>query len=229
MSFGRYAVIVSGLVAVLAWWAVPATAGDWGGHYGDILLSFTPGPAATHVARRDSLPVVGTMVDLYALLSVPEAVRAHGEQVLSVGGLELKLAVDGAPGCRVVSQEITGKNINVGAEPGTVTAGLFPGVDISEGTAQLVHWVVQVPGLARDVVFRLDPAGVRSCDGLPGCAGSGSFAMWAGTAAANQHGLLFSAGYVPAYLNPTTPDPDLTPRRGKVDWRERGLVTPDRP
>ncbi len=219
--------MVSLAFAVLSACPWSASAGDWGGHYGDILLSFTPGPVATHVARRDSLPMVGTMVDLYAVLAVPEIVRARGEQVLTVGGLELKLAADGAAGWKVLSQEITGKNINVGPEPGTVTAGLFPGLSFDDGKVQIVHWVVQVPGLARDVVFRLDPAGARSCGGLPGCGESGTFALWAGAVAANQHGLLFSAGYVPAYLNPTAPDPDLTPVRGKVDWRERGLVTPD--
>ncbi len=206
-----------------------ASAGDWAGHYGDVLLSFTPGPVPTHVARRDSLPVVGTLVDLYALLAVPEIVRARGEQVLTVGGIELKLAVDGAPGWKVLEQEITGKHINVGPEPGTVTAGLFPGLSFEGGMVQVAHWVVQVPGRARDVVFRLDPAGARSCAGLPGCGESGTFALWAGAVAANQHGLLFSSGYVPAYLNPSQPESDLTPRRGSVGWRERGLVTPDRP
>ncbi len=213
--------------ALLAACPSPASAGDWAGHYGDVLLSFAPGPEAAHVARRDSLPVVGTMVDLYALLAVPEIVRARGERVLTVGGLELKLAADGAPGWKVLSQEINGKNINVGPEPGTVTAGLFPGLTFQDGVVQVVHWVVQVPGQARDVVFRLDPAGARSCGTLPGCPESGTYALWAGAVAANQHGLLFSAGYVPAYLNPTTPEPDLTPVRGNVDWRERGLVTPD--
>jgi len=204
-----------------------AAAADWAGHYGDVRLSFTPGPQATHVARRDSLPVVGTMIDLYALLTVPEIVRADGEQVLTVGGLELKLAADGAPGWKVFSQEINGKHINVGPEPGSVAVGLFPGLTFEGGMVQIVHWVVQVPGLARDVVFRLDPAGARSCPTLPGCPESGTCALWAGAVAANQHGLLFSAGYVPAYLNPTDPEPDLTPVRGKVDWRERNLVTPD--
>lgn len=213
--------------ALLAACPEPASAGDWAGHYGDVLLSFTPGPEATHVARRDSLPVVGTMVDLYALLAVPEIVRARGEQVLTVGGLELKLAADGAPGWKVLSQEINGKNINVGPEPGTVTVGLFPGLTFQDGVVQVVHWVVQVPGQARDVVFRLDPAGARSCETLPGCLESGTYALWAGAVAANQHGLLFSAGFVPAYLNPSTPAPELAPVRGKVDWRERGLVTPD--
>lgn len=229
MSCVRGAKFLTGLVALAISAAAPAVAGNWGGHYGDILLSFTPGPEATHAAVRDSLPGVGTLVDLYALLAVPEIVRVNGEKFLSIGGLELKLAADGAPGWSVLSQEIAGKHLNLAKELGTVTAGLTPGIGISRGPVQLVHWVVRIPGQARDVVFRLDPAGAPSCGRNPDCAVSGTCAIWTGAAAANQHGLLFSAGYVPAYLNPTTTEPDLTPRRGRTDWRERGLAEPDRP
>ena len=112
----------------------------------------------------------------------------------------------------------------MGPEPGTVTAGLFPGLTFQDGVVQVVHWVVQVPGQARAVVFRLDPEGLVGARGTDGFTEDATYALWAGSREAKHAGLIFSAGYAPAYLN-FTGEPDLSVVRGEGDWREIGVVT----
>lgn len=216
--------ILTGALVLSA--ALPVAASDWGGHYGTIHLSFTPAPEITSTTEADEMPGLGTTVDVYAVFTVDQKIAAEGEQVLTVGGLELQLAVDGAPGWRVIKQEINSKNFNIAHDPGAVQAGLMPGISFTNGPAQLVHWTLLIPDHPENVVFRLDPKGVHSCDTLKDCKGSGTVAMWSGSMSAGQAGLLFSASYVPAYLNWTRDGkPDLTPVRGKVDWSDTGLFT----
>lgn len=215
--------VLPGALALIV--SVPAAASTWGGHYGTINLSFAPGPEIRSTAEADEVPGLGTTVDLYAVFTVDVKIAAEGEQVLTVGGLELKLAVEGAPGWRVVTQEIPVKNFNIAKEAGSVQAGLLPGISFANGPATLVHWALLLPGHPHDVVFRLDPAGVHSCESLDDCKDSGTVAMWSGSMSAGQAGLLFSAAYVPAYLNWTGETPDLAPVHGKVDWSDTGQFT----
>jgi hypothetical protein len=136
----------------------------------------------------------------------------------------LKLGIEGAENPQVVSKTITIKHLDVSETPEGCVVGLFPDLGLKDGAAVLVTWKVLMRGPARPVKFVLDPSGVQSCDGLEGCAGSETYALWSGSVQARQHGLLFSAGYVPAYLN-WEGEPDLTPVRGTTDWQDTGLFT----
>jgi hypothetical protein len=211
-------------IAVLAAAAATARASTWGGHMGTIHLSFSPGPEFTHVATAEALPKVGAIVDLYALLADMPPVVYRGERFLSLGGYELQLKVDGAE-WNILETNLPEPCMSVGQAKGCLWVGKFDGIEFVDGGARLAHWRIQVLGEARNVVFGLDPAGVNSCATLEGCPDSGTQAVWTGSGVANQVGLVFSAGYVPAYLNWEGGEPDLTPVRGKVDWQDIGLVT----
>lgn len=210
------------LVILCSLLAVGAGASDWGGHYGTIRLVFDP-VNLDAVAEVEALPQVGVLVDLYAVLWDLEDCAFAGEALNTVGGYELKLVVEGAP-WKVLSQTLPEKNFNAATEPGTVQCGVFPGVNFVDGPAQLVHWQLLIEGDARNVVFRLDPAGARSCATVPDCADSGTYAIWAGTSSAKQHGLLLSAGYMPAYLNWDGEFPPLEAVHGTGTWQERGFI-----
>ena len=216
----RTAIITTALLLL----ATASGASDWGGHYGTIRLVFDPATLDA-VTESEPYPEVGAIVDLYAVLTDLEPCDFNGEALNAVGGFELKLAAEGGT-WKVLSQELPEKNFNASPEPGTVQAGVFPGLNFRDGSAVLVHWQLQIPGGPHPMTFRLDPAGARSCGTVPDCADSGTYAVWTGTAAAKQHGVLFSAAYTPAYLNWAGEAPAVEPVRGTGSWQERGYLTP---
>ena len=211
------------LVTLLTLLAAGAHASEWGGHYGTIRLVFDPATLQS-AAESEPLPQVGCIVDLYAVLTDLEDCSFAGEAVTHVGGYELKLAVEGAEDWTVLKQTLPEKPLNASRELGTVQCGVYPGVSFLDGPAQLVHWQLRIHGDPENVTFRLDPAGVLSCETLADCPGSGTQALWTGTMTSKQHGLLFSAGYAPAYLNwgGEAPEPEVV--RGTGTWQERGFI-----
>jgi len=211
---------------LLVSWAVVANASTWGGHNGDIRLTFTEGPEYEHVKQSEPMPKAGVIIDLYAVLSGVERVTYVGQQYLSVGGWELQLRVDGAE-WEIMEIELPEQSINAGREKGCMYVGKYTGVKFVDGDAKLARWRIRLLGEPKNVTFSLDPAGLNSCAAMEGCPDSGTQALWTGSGAAGQVGLLFSAGYIPAYLNWEGETPELKPVRGKGDWRDTGLFTLD--
>lgn len=204
--------------------AAPTLASQWGGHHGTIYLSIDSTDAVVSVAGSPALGEMGVVVDVSAVLTDLDPLLQDGERVLAVGGFEMKLGIEGADDARVLEKTITVKHLDLSEDPTGCVVGLFPDLGLADGSAVLVTWKVLVPGEAKPVKFVLDPGGVQSCADLEGCDGSGTLALWSGSMQARQHGLLFSAGYVPAYLN-WDGEKDLTPVRGKTDWQDTGLFT----
>ncbi len=202
-----------------------ATAGAsvWGGHHGTIHLSFD---AAEPVAASTAEPLgeAGVIVDVHAILTDLDPILHEGERVMACGGYELRLGIEGADDCRILSQTVPVKSLNTAEEPGACRVGLYPDIELRTGSALLVSWKVQIPGDAKPIRFVLEQDGVHSDANLEGAADSGSYALWSGSLQLRQHGLLFSAGFVPAYLN-WDGEPDLTEIRGTVDWEETGHFT----
>jgi len=201
---------------------VPAAASDWAGHNGVIRLSFTRGDTLTSTLDLAPETPVGVMVDLYAVLTDVDQVHWNSGKVIALGGFELMLKAEGAE-MQIMNTEYDEKCFDLGKEQGQCMVGFFPDLSLRDGPATLVHWKLLLKGDPRNVVFSLDPAGLLSCAGLPDCADSGSYALWAGSKIADQAGLLFSAGYTPAYLN-WEGETDLSVVKGTGDWLEVGKV-----
>ncbi len=229
-----------GLALAMVLGAAPAGASVWGGHNGLVRLSFTHpdsagGDTLVAVKHAAATSPLGVVVDVYAVLDGVTPVFYRGTQVRALGGFELKLAVEGAPGT-IVSQEFPFNAFNVRSEPGSCSVGVTNRgeLPIRNGRATLVHWRVRFEGTPRNVRFSLDPAGIPSCKELvaaadaekkvPGCAESGSQALWVGSAVANLEGLIFGCRCAPAYLN-WDGKPDLKVAAGKPGWEETGLFT----
>jgi len=215
---------ISIVTAVLIASAATAGASTWAGQLGTIRLSFSEGPEFEHVLRSEPLPRVGVIVDLYALMTDLPPVVFNKERILSVGGYELQLKVDGAE-WKILKTDLPELSVNAGTTKGCLYVGKYNGIEFVDGVAQLVHWRLQLLGELENVVFSLDPAGLNSCQVIEGCPDTGTQAIWTGSGASNQVGLVFGAGYVPAYLNWTCDELDLTPVRGTVEWEELGLVS----
>ncbi len=214
--------LLSRTALVLAVLVSPALA-QWCGHCGNVHLSFAPDSLVA--VRSVDVADGPAVVDLYAVLADVPPIRWRGMRVTYAGGFELRLVAEGE-GVEILGKEVSAPCVDLGREPAACQVGSTPGFPLREGRAELVRWRVLVPRGAHDVVFRLAPDGAPSCERTPDCRGSGSLVMWAGSAALGQEGLLFSAGYVPAYLNRTSGgEPDLTPVRGRTDWQELGVVT----
>jgi len=207
---------------------LPTTAGasDWGGHHGTIHLSFTPPPDLQPVSRGESMGEMGTVVEVFAVLKDLDPIKHEGERILAAGGYELRLRIEGADDARVLTKEIPTPHFDVSKDPAAVICGLQPDITFTAQGVVLVVWKVLIPGAPHPVSFHLDPAGVRSLTGIESAAESGSYAIWSGSLQNRQHGLLFSAGYVPAYLN-ADGDVDLTERLGTGHWSDRGMFTVD--
>lgn len=214
------------LCALTLMFAVAATAGTWGGHNGDIRLSFTEGPEYTHVKEQEALPKAGVILDLYAYLCDVDPVVYRNERYLSVGGWELQLAVDGCE-WEILQTEVPERTINAGVAKGVVYAGKYAGVTFKDGDAKLIRWRLRLHGEPEQVVFRLEPAGLNSCQLTPDCPEHAPAALWTGSGAAGQVGIMFGAGYVPAYLNWGEEAPEIAPVRGTGSWRDTGLFTLD--
>jgi hypothetical protein len=204
--------------------AGPVLASHWGGHHGTIHLSINSADEIVPVADAAGENDAGVLVEVTAVISDLQPLLFNGVRVMALGGFEIMLAIEGADDARVVSKTITEKHLDMSNDPASCVVGIFPDLTLKDGSSVLVTWTVWVPGPPHPVKFYLDPAGVESCESLEPCAGSGSPALWSGSLQARQHDLLFSAGYVPAYLN-WEGEADLTPIHGTTDWSETGLFT----
>lgn len=188
-------------------------------------------PVVVRSVAGDSLVVAatvagglrGSLIDLYAVLDDVALVHWNGLQLRALGGIEFALRIEGGPAF-IVSQDFPLRAFNLETEPGRIGAGIAPELSLRDRRATLVHWRIQVPGTPRNLAFRLDPTVLRTCGTIEGCPESGSQALWVGSAVSDMAGLVFSAGYTPAYLN-WDGAPDLAVVRGKVDWSETGLFT----
>ncbi len=188
-------------------------------------------PVVARSVTGDSLVVAattaggarGALIDLYAVLDDVALLYWNGLQLRALGGIEFALRIEGGE-AMIVGQEFPLRAFNVRPEPGRLSAGLFPELALRDRRATLVHWRIYVPGTPRNLAFRLDPAALGTCATLEGCPGSGSQALWTGSPVSEMAGLIFSAGYTPAYLN-WEGEPDLAVVRGRGDWSETGLFT----
>jgi hypothetical protein len=203
-----------------------ATASEWGGHNGTIKLSFSDSAMVHVLNNAEAIPNVGYLVDVYAVLTDLAPLRYNNERILTLGGIELKLDVQGCE-WDVITRQFPVPVMNLSDTRDHCITGYRQSLSLKSGSTELVHWQVKLPADAENVSFHLDPAGMMSCNQMSACADSGSQALWAGSYDANQLGLIFSAGYVPAYFNYTDGEPDLTPVRGTGDWSETGLFTTD--
>jgi hypothetical protein len=220
----RFARMIVGAGAVMLLVTAAASASTWGGHNGVVRLSFTSGDTLT--SSLNVAPEEGGVVitDLYAVLDGVEPAVYNGTTVASLGGLELRLQIEGAE-YLIMSQEFPFANFNVGQKPGDVRVGAVGGLPLEDGRATLVHWQVLLKGKPRDVTFRLDPAGARSCETLQGCPGSGTDVLWTGSVEQKLEGLIFSAVGAPAYLN-WEEAPAAVAGVGSPSWRDVGACQP---
>lgn len=221
MSPKRYLLIAACLLL-----AAPVLASTWCGENGVVRLSFTAAPpyeSVTTVAPSEAGP---TMVDVWAFLDQVAPTSLEGEEFLGIGGFELRLVIDGAAGT-VVKQEFPFKNVSIGQEPGYCVVGIDPSAKLKGGCTLLVHWQVMFPQPPKNVVLRLDPESLPSCETVEGCPGSGTYAIYTGTVDANQVNDLFGAGCLPAYLN-WTPAPEVKALHGTSSWQDVGLFKPSK-
>lgn len=219
---GRSAALAALAMACALAAAGGARASTWCGENGVIRFSFAAGDTVLETLATGE-PANGlTIVDVAAWLTDVTPVARQGDAFLRVGGAELKLAITGAEG-QVIGQEFTDpRALNVGPAPGHLAVGFNPGLRLQDGRALLARWKVLFKGRPQNVRFGLDPAGVKSCDTMEGCPGSGTPALYAGADVANQMDCLFGAGYVPAWLNPEG-EPDRAPVHGKATFADVGV------
>lgn len=201
--------------------AAPAAAAQWCGENGLIRFSFGEGDSLVSVYDSGPAQKGVTTVDLYAWLTDVEPVQYDGEALMSIGGYEFSLTIDGAE-AYILSQDFPAEGFNVGRGQGTVAYGLTTGLGIPHGRVQLVHWKIMFQGRPENVRFGLDPAGLTSCAKTEGCPESGCAALYVGSSSTPLLNLVSGAGYVPAWLNPTG-KPDTTAVHGKAGWREVGV------
>lgn len=224
---GRFLTAAGSALALLSGLAagpLPAPATEWCGENGVIRFSFAAGDSLVPVAQAQPGPDGMTRVDLYAWLTDVADVARDGEALLAIGAFELTLRIEGAEAV-ILAQEFSAQGLNVGRAPGVVAFGLTEGQALRGGRAPLLHWQLMFPGPARNVRIGLDPAGLTSCAKLPGCAQSGTQALYVGAAASNMLNMMFGAGCEPAWLNPEG-SPDLSVVRGTSGWRDVGLFQP---
>jgi len=203
-------ILMAAAAALIA--AAPVSASEWAGHNGVVRLSFSDGDTLAPVLEQHADTPVGVILDLYAVMTDVDPVVWNETAVEALGAFELKLIVEGAQP-EFLSTDFPLECYNMGREPGSCVVGVFPEIRLYDGgPAVLVHWRLRFPeGLV----------GARGTDGFTEDA---TYALWAGSREAKHAGLIFSAGYAPAYLN-FTGEPDLSVVRGEGDWREIGVVT----
>lgn len=190
------------------------------GENGVVRFSFVEGPQLQPVATVEAGENGVTMVDLYAWLTDVTPLKKNGEAFLGISAFELQLVIEGGEGF-ILKQDYPQAHRQVGQKLGNCIVGLYPGLDFTEGGTQLVHWQIMFQGTPENVVFRLDPAGMVTCERTPGCEESGVSALYAGTETSGFVGSIFGAGYQPAYLNPTA-EVDLEDVHGTVTWQDVG-------
>ncbi|MFT5233777.1 MAG: hypothetical protein ACI9UK_000948 [Candidatus Krumholzibacteriia bacterium] len=196
-------------------------ASDWCGENGVIRFSFAEGSELVQVLNTEE-PVNGvTTVDVYAWLTDVDMVAHKGEKFLRVGGIEMKLTIEGAEAF-ILKQEFPSQALNVGEKTGTIIAGLVPGQRLEEGKTHLVKWQIMFQGRPENVRFGLDPSGVMSCPTVEGCVEAAPPAVYVGVEGSGQLGAMFGAGYVPAWLNPVG-EPDTKPVRAKQTYQDVGI------
>lgn len=190
-------------------------------------------PVVVRSAAGDSLVVsawvaggpAGSLVDLYAVLDDVALVHWNGLQLRALGGIEFALRITGGTAI-IVGQDFPLRAFNVQSLPGHISAGMFPELSLRDHRATLARWRIYLPGTPHNLEFRLDPGALSTCGTMEGCPDSGSQALWTGSAVSDMVGLIFSAGFTPAVLN-WEGEPDLAVVRGRVDWNETGLFTPE--
>ena len=197
-------------------------ASDWCGENGLVRLSFTEGSDLQGVKTVEAAEKGVTTVDLYAYLTDMDPVKLNGEAFLGIAAVEFTLLIEGAEGF-IISQEFAMANRTVGRRPGEVMVGFDPGLSAKTGSAEVVHWKIMFQGTPQNVVFRLDPDALLSCQRTAGCPEGAPYALYTGNDACKQMGSIFGAGYVPAYLNYSMAEPDLSPVHGKQTWQDVGL------
>jgi len=198
-----------------------AEATDWCGENGVIRFSFAEGEELVQNLETDEPTNGVTMIDLYAWLTDVDDVSREGEKFLRVGGVELKLSIEGAEAF-LLKQEFPSQVLNVGDEIGTVIAGFVPGQRLHQGQTLLVHWQIMFQGRPENVRFGLDPSGVMSCATTEGCAEAAPPAVYVGVESSGQLGSLFGAGYSPAWLNPLG-KPDASRVHAKQSYQDVGI------
>ena len=199
----------------------PASASTWCGENGLIRFSFAEGDSIVSVLDTGE-PVNGvTTFEVYAWLTDVDAVANDGEAFLHLGGMEFQLTITGAESF-ILEQVFPSKALNVGRDMGQIAAGLHPGEKIRDGKVLLVRWKVMIQGRPENVRIGLDPAGLMSCAELEGCPEGAPTALYVGNQGSKQVGIMFGAGYVPSWVNPTE-EPDQTPVHGKQTWRDVGI------
>ncbi len=198
-----------------------AGASTWGGHNGTIHLGFAPPPDLQASTQAEAMGDMGVLIEVYAILKDTLPLQHEGESILATGGYEFRLRIEGANDARIISKNIPTTHFDVSEDAAGVTCGLQPDITFVEDGIVLVVWKVLIPGAPKPVSFHLDPDGVKSIAKSGPVHDSGSYAIWTGSLQNRQHGLVFSAGYVPAYLN-TTGELDLAERRGLGDWQDSG-------
>lgn len=200
---------------------VSSGASTWCGENGLIRFSFVEGDSLVSVLETGE-PVGGvTTFEVYAWLTDIDPVAMDGEAFLHLGGMEFQLTISGAESF-ILEQEFPSQALNVGKEMGHIAAGLHPGEKIRGGMVFLVRWKVMIQGRPENVRIGLDPAGLMSCAELEGCPESEPQALYVGNESSQQVGIMFGAGYVPSWVNPTQ-EPDQTPVTGKKTWRDVGI------
>ncbi len=200
---------------------ISAGATTWCGDNGLIRFSFSKGDSLVSVWDSGQATDGVTRIDLYAWLTDLDSVKHDGEVFTTVGAFELTLKITGAEAF-ILKQELPGEGFNVGKKQGNLVYGMKDGLSISSGRAMLAHWKIMFQGRPENVRFGLDPAGLVTCAKTEGCPGTGTPALYVGTDSSNQLGMLFGAGYEPAWLNPTG-KPDTTPVRGNSPWQKVGV------
>ena len=198
-----------------------AGASTWCGENGLIRFSFAEGDSIVSVLDAGE-PVGGvTTFEVYAWLTDVVPVANDGEAFLHLGGMEFQLTITGAESF-ILEQVFPSKALNVGREMGQIAAGLHPGEKIRNGKVLLVRWKVMIQGRPENVRIGLDPDGLMSCAEMEGCPEGEPQALYVGNQGSNQVGIMFGAGYVPSWVNPTE-EPDQTPVHGKQSWRDVGI------
>jgi hypothetical protein len=205
--------------AVLA--SGPAAAATWCGENGVVRFSFTEAEKLTDMLQTGEAENGVTMVDVYAWLTDVDLVALDGEQFLHLGGFELDLSIEGAEAF-IIAQEFPTEVLNVGRKNGNIAVGLVPGQRLVDGRALLVKWQVMFQGRPENVRFGLSAAVSMTCSKTEGCLEDAPPMIYVGAETTSKLGSLFGAGYVPAWLNPTT-EPDQTPVHAKRSYADVGL------
>lgn len=216
-------------VVLLTAWLIPsillpplAGASTWCGENGLIRFSFSEEDSMVTVMDTGE-PVNGvTTFEVYAWLTDIDPVAHDGEAFLHLGGMEFQLTITGSE-FFILEQVFPSQALNVGKKMGQIAAGLHPGERIRDGKVFLVKWKVMIQGRPENVRIGLDPQGLMSCAELEGCPEGEPKALYVGNDGSNQVGLMFGAGYVPSWVNPTEV-PDQSPVHGKHSWRDVGII-----